>query len=120
MATPDGLYPKNKYEESGTFTYVDAGAEQTILELTGDVPRLVKGILLDLVNITLDGTIIVYTKIDKTNYRELERFPFTVASDPDGVYINREYPIVSDFKVTYTESGDEGSDRDIPYALIYE
>jgi len=106
---------------SGTFSYLDAGGEQTVIEVTPTTAEIVHGIWLDLVNMTQNGTIKVYYKIDGTNYREIESFSFTVATDSDGFYIDRTFGFgPNQYKVTYTEGADEGAARNIPYKLIRE
>lgn len=109
-------------DSSGTLSYLDAGGEQTIVELTTTTRKHIYGISLDLSNITIDAAVIkVYLKPDGTNYREIQakRLTFNASTDGDGVYIDLNMGITSDFKVTFTEGGDEGADRDIPYSLVY-
>lgn len=107
-------------ESDGTFSYLDAGAEQTVIELILTKRKILHSILIDLVNMTQNGTIKTYVKIDDTNYREVTSTAFTVATDSDGVLISFNTGITSDFKLTYTEGADEGAARDIPYTMIYE
>ena len=112
--------PKNSQAISGSHTYLDAGGEQTIFEITGSKYKTIKHIIIDTTTLTNDGVFKVYSKIDGTNYRELKNeLAFTVATDPDGIVIetnfNYEFPVDTDFKVTYTEDSDEGDDRILPY-----
>jgi hypothetical protein len=107
-------------DQTGTLSYLDAGGEQTVIELTPTTRKIIAGIWLDLVNMTQDGTIKLYYKIDGANYREFTSQTFTVATDSDGTYINLNMGITSDFKVTYTEGADEGAARDLPYQIILE
>ena len=111
-------YPIAHYKIEGTFSYLDAGGEQTVLEITSNTMRILHGIWLDLVNMTENGTVKIYYKIDGTNYREVTSAAFTVATDSDGFYIDVNMGIKYDFKVTYEEGGDEGADRAIPYQII--
>jgi hypothetical protein len=106
-------------DSSGTFSYLDAGGEQTVVEITTSTRIIIEGIWLDLTTITLNGTIKLYYKVDGTNYREFSSSAFTVATDSDGVYFDLNMGITEDFKVTYTESADEGAARAIPYSIIY-
>lgn len=106
-------------DSSGTFSYLDAGGEQDVVEITNSTRKILHGIWLDLVNMTQDGTIKIYYKVDGTNYREIESYPFVVATDADGIYLNLNMGITEDFKVTYTESADEGAARDLPYSIVY-
>jgi hypothetical protein len=110
------------YNTSGTFSYLDAGGEQTIVEMATSTHYLhMRGIWLDLNTITLNGTIKVYYKVDGTNYREIKGAgdTFTVAADPDCIYLDLNIFTKADLKVTYTESADEGAARAIPYTIIY-
>jgi hypothetical protein len=109
-------------KSAGTFSYLDAGGEQTIVEYTpaADTGTVIRGIWLDLVNMTQNGTIKIYYKIDGSNYREVESFSFTVATDSDGFLMDRVFGIQSDFKVTYTEGADEGAARSLPFEIIYQ
>jgi len=107
-------------KESGTLSYLDAGGEQTVVEYSPGKRVTVHGIWLDLVNMTQDGTIKVYHKVDGSNYRLFKSVSFTVATDPDGQLVEINASIDSDLKVTYTEGADEGAARDLPYALIHE
>jgi len=107
-------------ESKGTFTYLNAGAEQTVVELVSTDRRIIHGIWLDLVNITQDGTIQMYYKIDGINYRLVTSDAFVVASDSDGIYVDLSMGITDSLKLTYTEGADEGADRDIAYSVIYQ
>jgi len=106
---------------NGVLSYLDAGGEQTVVEVTPTTAEVVHGMWLDLVNMTQNGTIKVYHKIDGTNYREIESFDFTVATDSDGFFIDKTFGFgPSQYKITYTEGVDEGADRNIPYRFIRE
>lgn len=105
--------------ESGTLSYLDAGGEQTVVELTPSARIFIHGIFCDLNTITQDGDIKLYFKIDGSNYREFHNHAFTVATDSDGVWLDVNAIVDDDFKVTYTEDADEGAARDIPYKLFY-
>jgi hypothetical protein len=106
-------------DSSGTLSYLDAGGEQTVVELTTTTRKVINGVWLDLVNMTQNGTIKAYYKIDGTNYREMSSSAFVVLTDKDGFYLSLNMGITNDFKVTYTEGVDEGAARDIPYSLVY-
>lgn len=106
--------------EDGTLSYLDAGGEQTIAELSDGRSRLIHSIFCDLVNMTQDGEIKVYAKVDGSNYREIDSHAFTVATDPDGVLIRGPIATHQDVKITYTEGADEGAARDLPYDVVYE
>lgn len=110
----------------GTFSYLDAGGEQDVVEITPTTRVKIVGIWLDLSNMTQNGTIKLYHKIDGTNYRQLsiygteQSYAFTVGDGVDGLMIPYNFYVDSDFKVTYEEGADEGAARDIPYNLFYE
>ena len=106
--------------ETGTYTYLDAGLEQQIFAINADPNSYVNKITLDLTNISNDGTIKLYSKIDGVNYREIDSFAFTVATDSDGFFIDLKIPVNHDFKLTYTEGSDEGGDIEIPYSYVLE
>jgi hypothetical protein len=114
----NNLLPGGK--EQGSISYLDAGGEVMVAEITSPSGVVVHGIWLDLVNMTQDGTIRVYSKVDGSNYRLTETYSFTVATDPDGFFIDRTFGLVAgqDFKVTYEEGADEGADRALPYSIL--
>jgi len=104
----------------GSTDYTDAGGEQTIYELVAPGPTIVAGLWLDLVNITQDGKIRLYYKIDGTNYRLIEMYQFIVLTDPDGVFVAVNMGINYSLKITYQEDVDETAIRAIPYSIAYE
>lgn len=107
-------------DSSGTFIYLDAGGEQDVVVIATTTRKIVLGIWLDLFNMTQNGTIKLYYKIDGSNYREFNSSDFTIATDSKGVYVNLNMGITYDLKVTYNEAVDEGDDRSIPYSIVYE
>jgi hypothetical protein len=108
----------------GTFSYLDAGGEVDIIEITPVDGEQIDGIWIDLVNMTQNGTIKLYSKIDGSNYRQvsisgtIQSYAFTVADGVDGVYIPGPFSINTDFKVSYEEGANEGADRAIPFRVI--
>jgi hypothetical protein len=105
---------------TGTYAYTDAGGEQTIYEFVNTTRKIIYGIWLDLVNMTQNGTVKIYYKIDGSNYREVDSISFTVLTDSDGMYLDVNMGITNDFKITYTEGSNEGASRNIPYSIVYE
>lgn len=103
----------------GTYSHTGDATEEDVVEITPAVMSVVQGVWLDLVNMTQNGTIILYYKIDGINYREVLSQSFTVATDSDGVYLNVNMGIVDDFKVTYKPSVGEGGAKNIPYLIVY-
>ena len=102
--------------EDGTLSYLDAGGEQTVAEVTPvGLRTIISTMTFDLSNLTQNGTFKLYSKVDGTNYRQIDSLA-VVAGDAGAVIVGPFY-IDTDFKVTYTESVDEGADRDIPYRL---
>lgn len=105
---------------SGTLSYLDAGGTQDIVEVTtSDKKHLIRGILVDCDNLTQDGTLALFVKVDGTNYREVANVAFTVASD-DSVLLDANLITDKDFKFTWTEGGDEGAARNIPFKASYQ
>ena len=113
-------------DSSGSFSYLDAGGEQDVAELTPTTRIHLLGIWLDLTTMEQNGTVKLYYKIDGTNYRQVsvygteQSYAFTVADGIDGVYIPYNIGITQSFKVTYEEGADEGADKAIPYSIIYQ
>lgn len=109
-------------DSSGTFSYLDAGAEQDVVELTNSTRKTISAIFVDAINLTNNGTFKVYYKVDGTNYRELVANATTITAGTDEAInlIAGNLAITEDFKVTYTEASDEGAARDIPFSVIYE
>jgi len=112
------LWKSKTTNVSGTFTYLDAGAEQTIFTVIGVQRGFIDGIILDLNSITLDGLIRIYSRVDGTNYRLLVTHTYTVGVDPVGVFLDMKIPANVNFLVSYEESADEGAGRAIPYVYI--
>lgn len=110
---------QSSIDSAGTATYLDAGATQTVVEVTNSERKLVKGCLIDCNALTQNGTFGFQVKVDGTNYREVATKSFTVASD-DSIYFEVNAGVTQDFKFTYTEAVDEGDDRSLPYMLYYE
>lgn len=106
-------------ESVGTLSYLDAGGEQTILEMTVSTRREIKSVWLDVTALTQDGDWKMYHKIDGSNYRAFDTGAFTVATDSDGILIDG-FTINNDWKITWTEDADEGAARNIPYNVIYQ
>lgn len=120
----DVLAANSSGDSSGTFSYLDAGGEQDVVEITNTTRKVVNGVWLDLSNMTQNGTIKVYYKIDGTNYRQVDNggtqsYSFTVADGVDGYFVPLVAGITEDAKVTYEEVADEGAARDIPYQIVY-
>lgn len=108
---------------TGSLSYLDAGGEQTIFEVTGTKYFFISGMIVDTNTLTQNGTFKLYSKIDGTNYRLLDSQAFAVATD-DGIILSANYAyrisIDTDFKLTYTESGDEGAARALPWKYTLE
>ncbi len=114
------LWKKTNQIINSSFTYLDSGGEKTIFEIIGSSKTYISQIILDLVNMTQNGTVKLYSKIDGTNYREIKSYSFTVLTDSDGLIIDLKIPINKTFKITYSEGIDEGADRIIPYNYVLE
>jgi len=129
IATIDGIVDtitaeNSSDDSSGTFSYLDAGAEQDVVEITNSTRKIINAIWVDAINLTNNGTFKVYYKVDGTNYRELTDLAYTITAGTTEAVNLLGYAgnlgITEDLKVTYEEAGDEGAARDIPYSLIYE
>lgn len=109
-------------DSSGTFSYLDAGSEQDVVELTNSTRKTIIAIWVDAINLTNNGTFKVYYKVDGTNYRELVANADTITSGTDEAInlITGTLAITEDLKITYEEASDEGAARDIPFSVIYE
>jgi len=113
-------WQENNSSIRSSFTYLDAGSEQTIFEITNSNKTYISQIMLDMNNITKDGEIKLYSKIDGTNYREVAIYGFTFLTDSKGLLVSLKIPINNDFKITYAEDSDEGDDRIISYNYVLE
>ncbi len=118
----DGIVTRTTSVEYTTaLNYLDAGGEQTLVELTGTTRKIVDSVWADTAALTQNGSFEVYVKIDGTNYRLWKSVSFTVATDGAINVLAGIGPVAfnTDFKVTYTEGGDEGADRSIPVLCVY-
>lgn len=114
---------KNRLEPtvaSATFSYLDAGGTQDMVEVVNTHKVKVNGIFVDCNTLTQNGILKFWTKIDGSTYRMVQATTFTVASD-DSIFAALNLVTDKDFKFTWEESGgDEGAARDLPYKLSYE
>lgn len=106
---------------NSSYDYLDAGAEQTILEVANASAktRHINCIHLDTTAMTQANFIVnVYTKLADTNYH-LAWTSGALAATVNAVLL--PYPLItnSDFKITITEGGDEGETRAIAYFVSY-
>ena len=104
---------------SGTFSLVNNTNEQDVIAVTIAKRIFIYSALLDCVNITQDGTVRFYSKIDGVNYRRIHEVPRTDAADPDGVLLPVILGTNTDFKITYQAAIVEGAARNIPYRIVY-
>jgi hypothetical protein len=115
---------KNNIPVSGSFVYLDAGGEQTVIEITNSKKAFITSIIIDTNTLTQNGNFKLYHKVDGTNYKLSETIGFTAASGEDVKVIasnfNFKIPLSGDFKLTYTESADEGADRTLYYNYVLE
>ncbi len=109
-------------DSSGTFSYLDAGGEQDVVEITNSTRKIINAIWVDCTNLTNNGQFKVYYKIDGTNYREVNDLTNTITGGTTEALnlLAGNMGITEDVKVTYTEAGDEGAAKDIPYSVVYE
>jgi hypothetical protein len=98
-----------------TFSYLDAGGLQVVKSLT--ISKVTEVYFwLDLSNMTQDGTVVLQSKVDGSNYRIIMGTPFSPAQGA-GAFIG---PVLvnTDVQIAYSESMDEGAARDIIYRTI--
>jgi len=109
------------YDTSGTLSYLDAGGTQVVVTMAASTHYLhMRGVWLDTSNLTQNGTFKVEYKIDGTNYQHINSLDAAVTGGTTkGIYIDLNVWTKHDLKVSYTEGGDEGAARDIPYTIIY-
>jgi hypothetical protein len=104
---------------SGTFAFPNGTTEQTIIELTPSVVTYMYNFWLDLNALTQNCTIKVYSKIDGTNYREIEPMTLTNIDYSLGLVL-KEQMISTAWKITIQSTVAEGASRNIPYRYFTE
>jgi len=116
------LVANRSNDSSGDFSYLDAGAEQDVVEITTSTRMILNAVWVDAINLTNNGTFKIYTKIDGANYREIISNKVTITGGTTEAInlISGDMGITEDFKVTYEEAGDEGAARTIAYSIVYE
>jgi hypothetical protein len=104
---------------NGTFTLTSDTTEHIIVELTPTVVTYLYNFWLDLNALTQNCTIRVYSKIDGTNYREIE--PMTLSNiDYSLGLVLKEQMISTAWKITIQSTVAEGASRNIPYRYFTE
>jgi hypothetical protein len=104
---------------SGTFVLTSDTSEHTIIELTPTVVTYLYNFWLDLNALTQNCTLKVYSKIDGTNYREIE--PMTLSNiDYSLGLVLKEQMISTAWKITIQSTVAEGASRNIPYRYFTE
>ena len=117
---PDLVTLGTMEEDAGTSTYLDAGGEQVIRSFPIAKAKLINGVWVDVSNLTQNGTIRLYYKIDGVNFRLINETAFTAGVSPDGIFIPLVMGIFHELQVRYQEAVDEGDDRDIYVAIPFE
>ena len=105
--------------DAATFSYVDAGNVQAIVTVDNTIKKRIKGIVVDCDTLGQNGVLGLQIKVDGTNYREVAKTAFTLASD-DSVSLFADIVTDLPFQFTWLEGGDEGTARALPYELSYE
>jgi len=110
-------------ESKGTFSYLIAGGEQTIVTIDPAGKRWKLGCpVIDLAAAAQNGTIRVYYKVDGVTYRAIwtdTEGAFVVATDVDCQVLDVGNLIIDNlFKITYQAAVAEAID--IPYEVFYE
>ena len=104
---------------SGTFVLTNDTTEHTIIELTPSVVTYLYNFWLDLNALTQNCTIKVYSKIDGTNYREIEPMRLSNIDYSLGLVL-KEQMISTAWKITIQSTVAEGASRNIPYRYFTE
>lgn len=101
-------------ETTGPFSYLDAGAEQDVVE---DATVVRRHIWLEVSNrnMTQSGLFKLYRKVDGANY-DLWSTEQLLASG--NRVLDYEFTTNQHWKISYTEDADEGAARSIPYNII--
>lgn len=101
-------------ETTGPFSYLDAGAEQDVVE---DATVVRRHIWLEVSNrnMTLSGLFKLYRKVDGASY-DLWSTEQLLASG--NRVLDYEFTTNQHWKITYTEDADEGAARSIPFNII--
>lgn len=103
-------------ENTGPFSYLDAGGEQTVFEDATLTTRRRVSIEFDLDAMTLNGTIRLSRKIDGSTYRVWSESTFIAAGAEQA--FDFEFTTNQHWRLTYQESADEGAARSIPFNVI--
>ena len=104
---------------SGTFVLTSDTSEHTIIELTPTVVTYLYNFWLDLNALVQNCTIRVYSKIDGTNYREIEPMRLNNINYTLGLVL-KEQIINTAWKITIQSTVAEGASRNIPYRYFTE
>ncbi len=102
-------------ETAGPLSYT--GGELDIIEDTATTRRRITAEI-DLINMTKDGTIRIYRKVDGSTYRLYSEVTYLVAGTIKAFDVT--FTTNQAWKLTYEEAVDEGSNRDIPFNTIVE
>ena len=103
-------------EVNGPYSYLDAGAEQTVYESTAVTRRRVN-VVFNNQNMTQLGTFKLYLMTDGATYDQYDSSAVTI-SVGDNRSFSYEFTTNQNYKLTYTESVDEAAARDIDFHII--
>lgn len=100
---------------SSTYAHGAGVSEQTALTFTPTANNIVKGIWLDLTNLTQSCIIRVKYQIDGTNFRVFQSIDWNTSMD-DGVLIDGDIPVAASksLRITVQSGTTEGTSRNIP------
>ncbi len=105
-------------ETADTFSFDETdAAEQTMVTVTIAKRTKIRGIWIDMTNVTQNVTIKVYHAIDGTTPVLYSTTAFTVATDPDAVLI-AGFTAYRDIAVTLKCAGGGAGAVDVPYAIV--
>jgi len=105
--------------QGSTHSHSSGTSEQTVFTITSTNINLVKGIWLDMSNLTKNMVIRVKYQIDGSSYRTFQTINWTTGMD-DGVVINGDLPIDDNFRLTLQSTVAEGASRDVNYEYFTE
>lgn len=105
---------------SDDYNYTTGTTEQTVIELTSTTKKIIQGAMINLKNMTQNGTIKVYYDVNNSGYEEGEERFWVQGTDKNVQRFDINLGTKNDFKITYQASVSEGADRTIPYEMIYE
>lgn len=116
----DELIARKPTPVVSSYTVQNNTNEQTLIELQPSVVTKINSFWIDTDALTQTCTIKVYSKIDGTNYREMQSMRLSGMPPTVPAIVLKEVTINSDFKITIQMAVSEGSTRNLPYRYFKE